>query len=89
MTPVRLLKNEFYQKVKAAYKNGCYQEELKELLGRGRAKKGMFLGDLKEGELEVGQISGLMNEIKPAAEVVEEIWKEFLSAKNELQNLSI
>ena len=49
----------------------------------------MFLGDLEEGELEVGQISGLMNEIKPAAEVVEEIWKEFLSAKNELQNLSI
>ena len=49
----------------------------------------MFLGDLKEGELEIGQISGLMNEIKPAAEVVEEIWKEFLSAKNELQNLSI
>ena len=89
LTPVRLLKNEFFQKVKAAYKNGASQEELRRLLGRGRAKKGMFLGDLKEGELEIGQISGLMNEIKPAAEVVEEIWKEFLSAKNELQNLSI
>ena len=49
----------------------------------------MFLGDLKEGELEVGQISCLMNEIKPAAEVVDEIWNEFLSAKNELQNLSV
>ena len=89
LTPVRLLKNKFFQKVKAAYKNGASQEELRRLLGRGRAKKGMFLGDLKEGELEIGQISGLMNEIKPAAEVVEEIWKEFLSAKNELQNLSI
>ena len=89
LTPVRLLKNEFFQKVKAAYKNGASQEELRRLLGRGRAKKGMFLGDLKEGELEIGQISGLMNEIKPAAEVVEEIWKEFLTAKNELQNLSI
>ena len=89
LTPVRLLKNEFFQKVKAAYENGASQEELRKLLGRGRAKKGMFLGDLEEGELEVGQISGLMNKIKPAAEVVEEIWKEFLSAKNELQNLSI
>ena len=89
LTPVRLLKNAFYQEVQLAYAQGASQEELKELLGRGRAKKGMFLGDLEEGELEVGQISGLMNEMKPAAEVVEEIWKEFLSAKNELQNLSV
>ncbi len=89
LTPVRLLKNEFYQEVQAAYQKGASQEELRGLLGRGRAKKGMFLGDLQEGELEVGQISGLMNEIKPAAEVVEEIWQEFLSAKNELQNLSV
>ena len=63
-------------------------KKIKELLGRGRAKKGMFLGDLKEGELEIGQISGFINEIKPAAEVVKEIWEEFLLAKNELQNLS-
>ena len=89
LTPVRLLKNEFYQEVQAAYQKRATQEELRELLGRGRAKKGMFLGDLQEGELEVGQVSGLMNEIKPAAEVVEEIWKEFLSAKNELRNLSV
>tara|TARA_B100000900_G_C20558190_1_gene707709 strand:+ start:260 stop:1207 length:948 start_codon:yes stop_codon:yes gene_type:complete len=89
LTPVRLLKNEFFQKLRAAYQRGASQEELRELLGRGRAKKGMFLGDLQEGELEIGQISGLMNEIKPAAEVVEEIWQEFLSAKNELQNLSV
>ena len=89
LTPVRLLKNEFYQEVQVAYQKRATIEELRELLGRGRAKKGMFLGDLQEGELEVGQISGLMNEIKPAAKVVDEIWKEFLSAKNELQNLSI
>ena len=89
LTPVRLLKNEFYQKVEAAYQMGATKQELKELLGRGRAKKGMFLGDLKKGELEVGQISCLMNEIKPAAEIVEEIWNEFLYAKNELQILSV
>ena len=88
LTPVRLLKNEFYQQLQDAYKKGATKEELKELLGRGRAKKGMFLGDLKEGELEIGQISGFINEIKPAAEVVKEIWQEFLLAKNELQNLS-
>ncbi len=88
LTPVRLLKNEFYQQLQDAYKKGATKEELKELLGRGRAKKGMFLGDLKEGELEIGQISGFINQIKPAAEVVEEIWQEFLLAKNELQNLS-
>ena len=89
LTPVRLLKNEFYQEVQSAYQKGANQEQLRELLGRGRAKKGMFLGDLQEGELEVGQISGLMNEIKPAAKVVEEIWQEFLLAKNELQILSV
>lgn len=88
LTPVRLLKNEFYQEVQSAYQRGASQEELKALLGRGRAKKGMFLGDLEAGELEVGQISGFMDEIKPAAEVVEEIWQEFLAAKKELQNLS-
>ncbi len=89
LTPVRLMKNEFYQEVQTAYQNCATKEELRDLLGRGRAKKGMFLGDLQQGELEVGQISGFMNEIKPAGEVVEEIWQEFLSAKNELINLSI
>ena len=89
LTPVRLMKNEFYQEVQNAYQNCATKEELRDLLGRGRAKKGMFLGDLQKGELEVGQISGFINEIKPASEVVEEIWQEFLSAKNELINLSI
>ena len=83
------MKNEFYQEVQTAYQKFATKDELRDLLGRGRAKKGMFLGDLQKGELEVGQISGFMNEIKPAGEVVEEIWQEFLSAKNELINLSI
>ncbi|MBL1279021.1 MAG: DUF561 domain-containing protein [Fluviicola sp.] len=77
ITPVRLIKNEFYQQVEKAYQNCATQEEIKELLGRGRAKKGMFEGDLLEGELEIGQVSGLIHEIKPAKEIVEEIISEF------------
>lgn len=87
LTPVRLIKNEFYQKVEAAYENGANAEELKTLLGRGRAKKGMFEGDLVEGELEIGQVSGLISEIKPAKEVVEEIIAEYRIAREEQNNL--
>jgi enoyl-[acyl-carrier protein] reductase II len=85
LTPVRLIKNEFYQKVEKAYENGANAEELEQLLGRGRAKKGMFEGDLTEGELEVGQISGIIKEIKPAAEIVAEILNEFRLAIKEQQ----
>lgn len=77
LTPVRLIKNEFYAQVEAAYQAGASKQELTELLGRGRAKKGMFEGDLKEGELEIGQVSGLIKEIVPAAQVVEEMINEF------------
>lgn len=77
LTPVRLLKNDFYQKVQEAESNCASDEALKELLGRARAKKGMFEGDMQEGELEIGQVSGYINEIKPAAEIVKEIWTEF------------
>ena len=77
LTPVRLIKNEFYAQLEAAYKAGASKEELTELLGRGRAKKGMFEGDMQEGELEIGQVSGLIKEIVPAAQVVEEMMKEF------------
>lgn len=77
ITPVRLVKNEFYQQVEQAYQNCATSEEIKELLGRGRAKKGMFEGDLLEGELEIGQVSGLIHEIKPAKEIVDEIISEF------------
>lgn len=87
LTPVRLVKNEFYKQVELAYQNCATPDKLKELLGRGRAKKGMFEGDLVDGELEIGQISGLITEIKPAAEVVEEIIAEFRMAKAEQTHL--
>jgi len=80
ITPVRLVKNEFYLRVEKAYQEGASVEEIKELLGRGRAKKGMFEGDLLEGELEIGQVSGLIHEIKPASEIVDEIVKDFRMA---------
>lgn len=83
LTPVRLIKNEFYKKVESAYIEGKSSEEINTLLGRGRAKKGMFEGDLVEGELEIGQISGLINEVLPAAEIVAEIITEFRDAKAE------
>jgi enoyl-[acyl-carrier protein] reductase II len=86
LTPVRLVKNEFYGKVAKAYEDGASKEELTELLGRGRAKKGMFEGDLVEGELEIGQISGLIHAIKPAKDIVEEIVSEYNMALAELKN---
>ena len=81
VVPVRLLKNHFFDEVKNAELNGATEEQLKNLLGRGRAKKGMFEGDLENGELEIGQVSALIKEIKPAAEVVKEIWEEFMMCK--------
>jgi enoyl-[acyl-carrier protein] reductase II len=77
ITPVRLIKNAFFEKVAAAYREGKTVEDLKTLLGRGRAKKGMFEGDLNEGELEIGQVSGLIREIKPAADIVDEIISDY------------
>lgn len=77
LTPVRLIKNKFYGEVVQAYENCATKEELIELLGRARAKKGMFEGDLEEGELEIGQVSGQINDIKPAAEIVHDILKEY------------
>jgi enoyl-[acyl-carrier protein] reductase II len=77
LTPVRLIKNEFYKQVQAAEDNCMSPEELKNILGRARAKRGMFEGNMDEGELEIGQISSIINEIKPAADLVAEIWNEF------------
>jgi enoyl-[acyl-carrier protein] reductase II len=77
LIPVRLIKNEFYQQVQEAYQRDAPIEELKELLGHGRAKKGMFLGDLKEGELEIGQVSALIHEVKPASELFEQMIIDF------------
>jgi enoyl-[acyl-carrier protein] reductase II len=86
ITPVRLIKNEFYSRVAATYSTGGDVEKLKELLGRGRAKLGMFEGDLVEGELEIGQISSIIDEVKPAAEIVEEIIREYIEAKELILN---
>ena len=83
LAPVRLLKNKFYQDIEQAYAKGASIEKLKELLGRARAKKGMFEGDLKEGELEIGQVSTLIHEIKPAAQIIEEMVAEFQLAKRQ------
>jgi enoyl-[acyl-carrier protein] reductase II len=77
LTPVRLIKNKFYEQVQAAEMRGDATDDLKKLLGRGRAKKGMFEGDLDEGELEIGQVSFLLDSIIPAAEIVKKVWKEF------------
>lgn len=86
LTPVRMFKNNFYEKIKELYGQHASVEQLKELLGKGRAKKGMFEGDLDEGELEIGQVSALIKEIKPASQIVSEIVEQFESAlKNPLK----
>ena len=77
LAPVRLLKNKFYQDIQQAYEQGAGTEELKELLGRARAKRGMFEGDMEEGELEIGQVAALIHSIKPAAGIVADMLAEF------------
>lgn len=80
LTPVRMIKNKFYNEVEEAEKNCASPDELKNLLGKGRAKKGMFEGDLDQGELEIGQVSALIKTIKPAALIVNELWLDFEAA---------
>ena len=77
LAPVRLIKNSFYAQVQEAYARNAGPEELKEVLGRARAKKGMFEGDLDEGELEIGQVSGALHDILPAADIVRDVLNEF------------
>ena len=83
LTPVRLLHNKFFEAVQVAEERGASEEELSQLLGKGRAKKGMFEGDLEEGELEIGQVSALLDAILPAHQIVEDIWNEFQEAMQE------
>ncbi len=87
LAPVRLIKNKFYNDIQELYKTNPSIEELKSLLGRARAKRGMFEGDLVEGELEIGQISGLFEDIKSAKEIIDDMIREFEIAKSEIQNL--
>ncbi|NLR61761.1 nitronate monooxygenase [Chitinophaga polysaccharea] len=89
LTPVRLLKNNFYNAVKAAEDSGADAAALQALLGRARAKKGMFEGNLEEGELEIGQVSALIHEIKPAATVLADIVTEFRETIQRLKNIDI
>ncbi|MFD2603381.1 NAD(P)H-dependent flavin oxidoreductase [Flavobacterium suzhouense] len=87
LAPVRLIKNKFFHDVVALYAKAPTVDDLKALLGRARAKKGMFEGDLEEGELEIGQIAGLIHEIKPAAEILNDIITDFEKAKQEAVSL--
>lgn len=86
LAPVRLIKNEFYDQVKSAYDRGTSIEELKEILGRARAKRGMFEGEMAEGELEIGQVSGQIHGIKPAAEIVQDLLNEYKTVVNSIKN---
>lgn len=88
LAPVRLLKNKFYNDVADLYAKGPTIDELKTLLGRARAKRGMFEGDLVEGELEIGQVSGLIHDIKPAAQIVEDMVKEFNTTSQQMSKIS-
>jgi len=87
LAPVRLIKNKFYNDVQELYTKCPTTEELKTLLGRARAKRGMFEGDLVEGELEIGQIAGLIHDVKPVATIIDEVISEFELAKSESVNL--
>ena len=89
ITAVRLLKNEFYQKIQEAYLAKVTTKELKELLGRGRAKKGMFEGNLSEGELEIGQVSSMINKMQTSKEIIDEIINDFNNAKSHLHTLNV
>ncbi len=87
LMPVRLIKNKFFEQVQAAEMKGASREELAQLLGRARAKKGMFEGNLDEGELEIGQVSAMINNIKPAAQILKEIWEEFVVERERICRL--
>ena len=87
ITPVRMLKNPFFQKITALYEKGVDVKELKKTLGKGRAKKGMFDGDLDEGELEIGQIAGLINEVIPAGQIIHNLIEEYNQALNKLKGI--
>ena len=87
LTPVRMLKNHFYSKIENAYSNNASLDELQEILGKGRARKGMFLGDLDEGELEIGQVASILDSIQSAASIINNIMKEFNFEKDKLSKL--
>jgi len=87
LTPVRLIKNQFYQEIKDAENRGALVLELQQLLGTGRAKNGIFEGDLQNGELEIGQISARINELPSAAQILKDIWEDYERLKSQVTNL--
>jgi enoyl-[acyl-carrier protein] reductase II len=87
MVPVRLLRNDFLDRVEAAYSERATKEQLIELLGKGRAKKGMFEGDMVDGELEIGQVSASINSILPVAEIINEIVEDYKTALKRINSL--
>ncbi len=84
LTPVRLMRNKFFDQIQEAEKRGADLDELKSILGRARAKKGMFEGDMEEGELEIGQVAASVKEILPARQIIQDVWAEFLDAKKKI-----
>ena len=88
LTPVRLLRNKFFEQVRQAESNCASKEELKQLLGKGRAKKGIFEGDLNEGELEIGQVASIIDDVLPVAEIMDALLSEYFTAQKELLNSS-
>jgi enoyl-[acyl-carrier protein] reductase II len=89
LTPVRLLRNKFSEQINKAEKSGASAETLKEILGKGRAKKGIFEGDLEEGELEIGQVAALIDQLLPVDQLMSNLIAEYHAALNELKNLSL
>lgn len=89
LTPVRLLKNDFFNKVNAAEERGASIEELREILGKARAKKGIFEGDMVEGELEIGQVAAQIREIKPVARIMDELWVQFTETRNKIAAIEL
>ncbi len=87
LIPVRLIKNDFYNSVQLAEDKGASKSELSQLLGKGRSKQGMFFGNISDGELEIGQASSMIADIKPAAEIIHEIWEDYIVAKKRLCNM--
>jgi enoyl-[acyl-carrier protein] reductase II len=87
LVPVRLIKNDFYTSVQSAEDQGAGQDELSQILGTGRSKQGMFLGDISNGELEIGQAASMICDIKPAAEIIKDIWDDYIMAKKRISDL--
>jgi enoyl-[acyl-carrier protein] reductase II len=84
LTPVRMVKNNFFRRVQEAESMGASRDELLSMLGRGRSKRGIFEGDLDEGELEIGQISSMIDRVQPASEILHEMWNEYQEARKQL-----